>query len=36
MTQFLDICGPTQHLIGSILVDVNGDEAPSRAYVQAD
>tara|TARA_R110002124_G_scaffold68091_9_gene184659 strand:+ start:2153 stop:2602 length:450 start_codon:yes stop_codon:yes gene_type:complete len=35
MTQFLDICGPTQHLIGSILVDVNGDEAFSRAYVQA-
>ena len=35
MAQFLDICGPTQHLIGSILVDVNGDEALSRAYVQA-
>jgi 3-phenylpropionate/cinnamic acid dioxygenase small subunit len=35
MTKFLDICGATQHLIGSILVDVNGDEALSRAYVQA-
>lgn len=35
MTKFLDICGATQHLIGSIQVDVNGDEALSRAYVQA-
>jgi 3-phenylpropionate/cinnamic acid dioxygenase small subunit len=35
MTRFLDICGGTQHLIGSILVDVNGDQAVSRAYVQA-
>jgi 3-phenylpropionate/cinnamic acid dioxygenase small subunit len=35
MTRFLDICGGTQHLIGSVLVDVNGDEAVSRAYVQA-
>ncbi|MEM9704562.1 MAG: nuclear transport factor 2 family protein [Pseudomonadota bacterium] len=35
MSKFLDVCGPTQHLIGSILVDVNGDKAVSRAYVQA-
>ncbi len=35
MTRFLDKCGPTQHLIGSLLVDVDGDTALSRAYVQA-
>ena len=35
MTRFLDICGGTQHLIGSVLIDVDGDEAVSRAYVQA-
>lgn len=35
MRQFLDVCGGTQHLIGSILVDVDGDRAESRAYVQA-
>ncbi len=35
MRQFLDVCGPTQHLIGSILVDVDGNRATSRAYVQA-
>lgn len=34
MTRFLGVCGSTQHLIGSILVDVDGDEAVSRAYVQ--
>jgi len=28
-------CGGTQHLIGSIIVDVTGDQALSRAYVQA-
>ena len=31
----LDVCGPSQHLLGSIIVDVAGDEATSRAYVQA-
>ena len=31
----LDGCGPTQHLIGSIMVDVSGDAATSRAYIQA-
>ena len=35
MREFLDICGPTQHLLGSIIVDVDGDDAVSRAYVQA-
>lgn len=35
MRQYLDVCGPTQHLLGSIIVDVTGDEAVSRAYVQA-
>lgn len=35
MTRFLDCCGGTQHLIGSILIDVDGDKAISRAYVQA-
>lgn len=35
MRQYLDICGPTQHLIGSILVDIDGSSGISRAYVQA-
>lgn len=35
MRPFLDRCGPSQHLIGSILIDVDGDHAVSRAYVQA-
>lgn len=35
MRRFLDGCGPTQHLIGSIMVDVDRDRAVSRAYVQA-
>jgi 3-phenylpropionate/cinnamic acid dioxygenase small subunit len=30
---FLDSCGPTQHLLGNILVDVAEDMAVSRAYV---
>jgi hypothetical protein len=30
---FLEACGPTQHLLGSIEVDVNGRTATSRAYV---
>jgi hypothetical protein len=30
---FLDDCGPTQHLLGNVLVDVDGDTATSRAYV---
>jgi ketosteroid isomerase-like protein len=35
MRRYLDVCGGTQHLIGSIIVDVDGDTAVSRAYVQA-
>ena len=30
---YLDHCGPTQHLLGNILIEVNGDEASSEAYV---
>lgn len=33
--QFLDPCGPSQHMIGSALVSIEGDRAVSRAYVQA-
>lgn len=35
LRRFLDPCGPSQHLIGSIMVELRGDEATSRAYVQA-
>lgn len=35
MRRYLDVCGPTQHLIGSITVDTEGDQGVSRAYVQA-
>jgi 3-phenylpropionate/cinnamic acid dioxygenase small subunit len=31
---FLNNCGVTQHLIGNVLVDVEGDQATSRAYVR--
>lgn len=30
---FLDDCGPTQHLIGNLEVEVDGDRATSRCYV---
>ena len=33
--RYLDACGHTQHLIGSISVDVDGELAVSRSYVQA-
>jgi 3-phenylpropionate/cinnamic acid dioxygenase small subunit len=32
---FLDECGGTQHLLGSVIVEVDGNQALSRAYVQA-
>ncbi len=32
---FLDACGPSQHLLGTVQVTVNGDTGLSRAYVQA-
>lgn len=33
LRSFLDACGPTQHLLGNVLIDVDGDTARSRAYV---
>ena len=33
LRRFLDECGPTQHLIGNVIIDVSGDTATSRAYV---
>jgi hypothetical protein len=30
---FLDDCGPTQHLLGNLLVEIDGDAATSRCYV---
>jgi 3-phenylpropionate/cinnamic acid dioxygenase small subunit len=35
MRRYLDGCGPTQHLIGSVTITVEGESATSRAYVQA-
>lgn len=35
MRRYIDLCGPTQHLIGSIMVNVESDNATSCAYVQA-
>jgi hypothetical protein len=34
MDGFLSACGVTQHFVGSILIDVNGSTATSRAYVR--
>lgn len=33
--KYLDVCGPTQHLIGSILLRQEGTRPISQAYVQA-
>ena len=33
MRQFLDQCGTTQHMLGNVLIDVEGDSACSQAYV---
>lgn len=33
MRSFLDDCGPTQHLLGNIIIDVDADHATSEAYV---
>ena len=30
---YLENCGPTQHLLGNVVVDVDGDVATSRAYI---
>lgn len=34
-TQFLDVCGPSQHLLGSVILTFEHGEAVTRAYVQA-
>lgn len=33
IASFLDNCGVTQHLLGNVIIDVNGDTAKSSAYV---
>jgi hypothetical protein len=33
LRSFLDACGTTQHLLGNVLIEVEGDSARSRAYV---
>lgn len=33
MRSYLDDCGPTQHLIGNLDIDVDGERAASRCYV---
>ena len=33
MRAFLDACGPTQHLLGNLTVEVAGEAAMSRCYV---
>ena len=33
IASYLDACGPTQHLLGNLLVEVDGDRATSRCYV---
>jgi hypothetical protein len=33
MRSFLDACGPTQHLLGNLLIEVAGAAAHSRCYV---
>jgi 3-phenylpropionate/cinnamic acid dioxygenase small subunit len=31
--QYLEACGTTQHLLGNLLVEAQGDQATSRCYV---
>jgi len=33
--KYLDVCGPTQHLLGSVHVQLQAQVATTRAYVQA-
>lgn len=32
---FLSNCGPTHHLLGSLLIEVDGNKAISKAYIQS-
>ena len=34
-TKYLELCGPSQHLLGTIQLELDGDTAVTRAYVQA-
>lgn len=31
--RFLDPCGPTQHLLGNLIVSIDGEQAESKCYV---
>ena len=33
MRSFLDNCGTTQHLLGNVVIDVDGDRDTSESYV---
>jgi hypothetical protein len=33
LRRYLDQCGTTQHMLGNVLIEVNGDRATSQAYV---
>ncbi len=33
MRSFLDDCGPTQHMLGNVMIDVQDDTAQSSCYV---
>jgi hypothetical protein len=33
-SRFLGSCGPTQHLLGNVLIDVDGDRARSSCYIR--
>ncbi|WP_407445150.1 nuclear transport factor 2 family protein [Rhodococcus sp. (in: high G+C Gram-positive bacteria)] len=33
LRDFLDDCGPTQHMIGNVLIEIDDNTAVSRAYV---
>ncbi|MEM1114359.1 MAG: nuclear transport factor 2 family protein [Pseudomonadota bacterium] len=33
IASFLDNCGTTQHILGNILIEIDGDTATSEAYV---